>query len=138
MLNGEPIFYYCVLPIALAVGLFLVWCFAALLQRAETDSKVKELESKYNTSGQNRTTEKVLLIQALRTTPKHTTDYEYLNNRFKAWERIDNELSAKERRELVNMETVIDDRTQYELDNGINPYATEKQPRRVLKNKLVR
>jgi hypothetical protein len=32
-----------------------------------------------------------------------------------------------ERQTLVSMQTVIDDRTQAELDAGINPYKTEKQ-----------
>lgn len=44
-----------------------------------------------------------------------------------------NEMTALERKTLVGMQTVIDDRTQWELDNSINPYDVPAEPRRVLK-----
>jgi hypothetical protein len=120
-MNNELI-QYLVIPAALLVGIFLLWLLALVIQNSERQNKISELESKYLCTSNNRTQEKVLLINALRTTPRCTADYEYLSNRLKLLDRIDKELSASERREIVNLETCIDEQTQYELDNGINPY----------------
>ncbi len=134
---NEPSYFYCVIPLALALGVFFLWCLARLAQNNVRQDRVAELESKYHNAGNARSTEKILLIEALRCTPRGTADYEYLSNRLKLYDRIDKEVSAKERREIVDLETVIDDRTQYELDHGINPYKTNKEPRRVLKSRRV-
>ena len=131
------LFYYCAIPIALALGIFFLWVFAKLIQNSERETKIEELSSKYLNTASTRTEEKVLLISALRTTPRGTADYEYLSNRLNLLDRIDKDATAKERRQLVDMETCIDERTQYELDNGINPYKTTKEPKRALKTRRV-
>lgn len=83
--------------------------------------KYKELESDIYMRQMKRTQEKIALLSAMRKTP--VDQRECLWERFHTLDAKDKEFTRDERDQLVAASGfTIDEREQYELDNGINPY----------------
>jgi hypothetical protein len=124
-----------VLPLALAVGFFFLWLFAKVLSIAsdagERQTKAEEYEAEISPRQLARTRYLENLLWHIKANPQSAE----LWQQYLTLEATEKELTRQERNTLVNMQTVIDDQTQYELDHGINPYADEQPEPRTSKRR---
>lgn len=117
------IFLWLILPLALLIGLWFLWLFGTIIaKRSETQTLEQELWQKQGPRSAER--ERALMKA------KRTGDWtEY--NTLKA---AHDEEFRRDIKTIVDQETVIDEQTQYELENGINPYKPSPAP----SGKLIR
>jgi len=119
-------FEWLVIPLFLLVGFFFLWIFFKIFTAGEARHSAAEMyEQQMMNTQQARTNYKIGLLWQIKGMPESQrgplwSEYNLLDAEDKA-------LTRAEIKKLVDMQTVIDDQTQWELDNGINPYKTEKR-----------
>ena len=117
----EAIYTFCGVGLLVVVGLLVFAAFAFVLRwQSEREERVQSLQSAHLSAGHARSMEKQDLLWRMRGLSEEQC--KPLWEEFHRLDKIDKQMSAAERNRIVNAQTVIDEQTQWELTNGINPY----------------
>jgi len=122
-------FDWLVIPLFLLVGFFFLWIFFKIFTAGDArQSAAEQYEQQMMNTQQARTNYKIGLLWQIKGTPESQRGL--LWSEYNLLDAEDKALTRAEIKKLVDMETVLDDQTLYELENGINPYKTEKPVKR--------